>query len=141
MTADLVKNAGLRCTQVRKATLFVLSQAKRPLSHQEVISHAKMRSFDRVTVYRTLEAFQKVGLAHRIQGNDGTWRFCGHQSHSASQCSGNHIHFLCANCHQMLCMPEQTLPWVVAPEGATIYSKQLLVHGLCAACHSQEREE
>ncbi len=138
-TAQLLKTSGLRRTTVRETILRLLDNAGRPLSHQDILRRRGAISFDRVTVYRTLETLQEAGLLHRIQGMDGTWRFCRHRSESPGKCSGNHIHFLCARCDLMSCLPEQPLPWVAAPAGATIHSKQLVVHGHCAACVAREK--
>ena len=132
---QLLKTNGLRRTSAREAILQLLANAGCPLSHQEILNrHKGSGSFDRVTVYRNLETLHQVGLLHRIQGRDGTWRFCSHKSGLSSKCGGNHIHFLCSKCDQMSCLPEQPLPWVTAPAGAVIHSKQLVVHGLCASC-------
>jgi Fur family ferric uptake transcriptional regulator len=132
-TDQILKARGLRRTAARERILQLLTRAGRPLSHQDVLRHFKGRgSLDRVTVYRTLETLLEAGLLHRIQGMDGAWRFCRHES--AAKCGGNHIHFLCSACDQMSCLPEQPLPWISSPDGAIIQSKQLVVHGLCAAC-------
>jgi Fur family ferric uptake transcriptional regulator/Fur family zinc uptake transcriptional regulator len=135
IATQLLKTNGLRRTSAREAILQLLATAGRPLSHHEILNEQKgSGSFDRVTVYRTLETLHQVGLLHRIQGRDGTWRFCRHKSESPGKCGGNHIHFLCSNCDQMSCLPEQPLPWIEAPAGAVIHSKQLVVHGFCATC-------
>ena len=139
-TTELLKTSGLRRTTAREAILQLLANAGRPLSHQDILKRRKgTESFDRVTVYRTLETLQQVGLLHRIQGTDGTWRFCRHNSEYPGKCAGNHIHFLCSKCDRMSCLPEQPLPWVAAPAGATIHSKQLVVHGLCAVCVAEKK--
>jgi Fur family transcriptional regulator, ferric uptake regulator len=136
----LFRENGLRRTAAREAILRLLGDAGRPLSHQEIVKEGKGElHFDRVTVYRTLETLQKIGLLHRIQGMDGNWRFCMHSFEPSGECAGNHIHFLCSKCDQMSCLPEQPLPWVTAPAGAIIQSKQLVVHGLCAACVGKEK--
>jgi Fur family transcriptional regulator, ferric uptake regulator len=138
--AKLLEGVGLRRTIAREVILRHLAGASRPLSHPEILRKLQGDgSFDRVTVYRTLGTLQEAGLLHRIQGTDGAWRFCVHRSQASGRCAGNHIHFLCSRCDQMTCLPEQTLPWVTAPAGATIHSKQLVVHGHCAACISRER--
>ena len=130
---QLLKQSGLRRTTARELILQFLEDAGHPLSHQGILQHFKgMESLDRVTVYRTLETLLEAGLLHRIQGMDGAWRFCRHKSEG--KCGGNHIHFLCFKCDRMSCLPEQPLPWVSAPAGAVIHSKQLLVHGICAKC-------
>jgi Fur family ferric uptake transcriptional regulator len=139
-SSQLLKKNGLRRTAAREAILQLLADAGRPLSHQDILKKGKGETyFDRVTVYRTLETLQKKGLLHRIQGMDGTWRFCRHRYESPGECAGNHIHFLCSRCDQMSCLPEQPLPWVAAPAGATIHSKQLVVHGQCSACVATEK--
>jgi Fur family ferric uptake transcriptional regulator len=139
-TVHLLKKSGLRRTAAREAILQLLAEARQPLSHQDILKKGKgAKYFDRVTVYRTLGTLQKAGLIHRIQGMDGIWRFCRHRYEPDGQCAGNHIHFLCSRCDQMSCLPEQPLPWVSAPAGASIHSKQLVVHGQCAACISRDR--
>jgi Fur family transcriptional regulator, ferric uptake regulator len=139
-TTRLLKANGLRRTIARETILQLLTDAGRPVSHEEILRRHKGKgSFDRVTIYRTLETLQQAGLLHRIQGIDGTWRFCRHKSEASDRCAGNHIHFLCSKCDQMSCLPEQPLPWVEAPAGASIHSKQLVVHGYCAACLSKDK--
>jgi len=138
-TTRILKSNGLKRTTARELILQALAKAGRPLSHQDLLKHRKLRdSLDRVTVYRTLETLVEAGLLHRIQGTDGAWRFCRHESDE--KCGGNHIHFLCSTCSQMFCLPEQPLPWVLAPEGAMVTSKQLVVHGYCSACLSKLRK-
>ncbi|HAH04971.1 MAG TPA: transcriptional repressor [Elusimicrobia bacterium] len=126
-------DAGFRRTRAREAVLRLLEKSGRPLSHQEIQKGLKEGACDRVTIYRALETLHSAGLLHRIQGSDGLWRFCAHRS-TAGACPSNHIHFLCQGCGKMSCLPEQPLPWIQAPKGAAILSKQLVVHGLCAAC-------
>ncbi len=139
-TTQVLRENGLKSTAAREAVMQLLGDAGRPLSHQDILKKATGKAcLERVTVYRTLETLQRKGLLHRIQGTDGTWRFCMHRSESSGECAGNHIHFLCSQCGQMSCLPEQPLPWVSAPAGAIIHSKQLVVHGLCAACVARER--
>jgi len=132
---DLFNQKKLRKTPVRTALYNLLRQVDRPLSHAEIISQDCMTNFDRVTIYRTLDTFQQAGLLHKISGQDGIWRFGIHSHHSNTACKGNHGHFLCDNCQIMTCLPDQPLPRVTAP-GAIIYSKQLVVRGLCALCNA-----
>lgn len=132
-TSQLLQSAGLRKTKARKAILRVLRQAERPLSHQEIAGCIEEGVLDRVTLYRTLTTLQQAGLAHRIQGTDGVWRFRSHPVRPG-ECGGNHIHFLCLVCNRMFCLREQPLPWVDLPEGADVFGKQLVVYGKCAQC-------
>ena len=135
-TAQLLHAAGLRRTRARRIVLEMLNRVDRPLSHQEIAAEPEVGALDRVTLYRTLTTLQRAGLLHRIQGVDGVWRFRGHRTQSGA-CGGNHIHFLCLECNQMSCLPEQPLPWAKEPEGAEVFGKQLVVYGLCAECKSR----
>jgi Fur family ferric uptake transcriptional regulator len=139
MTTEVLKGARLRKTRAREHVLELLNKAHRPLSHQEIVDHNNSKKLDRVTVYRTLQALQRARLLHRVQGVDGILRFGLHSSNEESECGGNHVHFLCSKCSRMACLPEQPLPWVAAPKGATIEGKQLIVYGLCGTCASKKR--
>jgi Fur family ferric uptake transcriptional regulator len=129
---QLLSSAGLRHTRARTVVLELLTQADRPLSHREIARSPEACRLDRVTLYRTLKTLEQAGLLHRVQGIDGVWRFRGHRAHSGK--CGNHIHFLCLECQQMSCLPEQPLPWVEEPAGGEVFGKQLVVYGRCARC-------
>lgn len=132
--SEILKNKGLRLTDVRKAVLQLLLNSGNPLSHQDIISKKTILGFDRVTVYRTLETFQKSHLIHKIKGTDGVSRFGANLEKLSEKCSGDHIHFHCSVCNKMTCLPEQPLPWIKAPKGFEIHSKQLVVYGTCSKC-------
>lgn len=137
-TTAILRHAGLRRTRARQAVLESLARTNRPLSHQEITSDPDLASLDRVTLYRTLTALQKAGLLHRVKGVDGVWRFCGNQTEKG-HCAGNHVHFLCLDCNQMSCLPEQPLPWIDPPDGAEVFGKQLVVYGHCVACAAKRQ--
>jgi len=113
--------------------LEIISEARRPLTHQEIATRPEADEFDRVTLYRTLATLERAGLLHRVQGTDGSWRFCFHAQEQV-ECPGDHPHFLCLSCGEMSCLTGQPLPWVSVPEKARVLGKQLVVHGHCARC-------
>ncbi len=140
MIQQLLKGEKIRITPAREAVLDVILKAGRPLSHQEIESNPKVKNLNRVTIYRALAILKEKGIINKIQSADGIWHFCGHTQKTkkkSKKCSGNHIHFLCCKCNQMSCLPEQPLPWINAPMGAKILSKQLLVTGHCAKCEKK----
>lgn len=127
-----LESAGLRPTAAREAILEALYRIGRPASHGEV-AKALEGQLDRVTIYRNLYLLEEAGLAHRVQGVDGKWRFCAHDPNIAG-CPGNHPHFLCLRCGKMICLLGQTIPYVEVPEGVKVEGKQLVVYGLCPDC-------
>ena len=130
---ELLKSAGLRCTPARELVLGFLSRMGRPLAHSEIAKAKGPAELDRVTLYRTLAVLEDAGLVHRVQDQEGAWRFCAHVQVSTG-CPGNHAHFQCTRCSRMHCLPGQALPWIAVPDGALVIGKQFLIYGLCAAC-------
>ena len=128
-------SAGLRITRNRKVVLDLLISEAVPMAHMEIAQKLSV-PIDRVTLYRTLETLTKTGIVHQVQGIDGVWRFCAHES-KAGQCPGNHPHFLCTVCGRMICLSNQTLPHFAAPEGYEVEGKQLVLYGQCPKCRNK----
>ena len=129
----LLGETGVRRTPVRETVLRKLLDAGAPLSQKDLAATAGLERVNKVTLYRTLEILANAGIAHRVIGIDGEWRFCSHAPDDG-RCAGNHPHFLCLNCGRMACLRDQTMPRVRVPEGYAIEGKQLIVYGVCPEC-------
>ena len=129
----LLGETGVRRTPVRETVLRKLLDAGAPLSQKDLAATAGLERVNKVTLYRTLEILANAGIAHRVIGIDGEWRFCSHAPDDG-RCAGNHPHFLCLNCGRMACLRDQTMPRVNVPEGYDIEGKQLIVYGICPEC-------
>ncbi len=81
---------GYKITSARKQVYAVLSSATQPLSNGEVISSVK--NIDKVSVYRTLELYESMGIAHR------TWNGFKSKVELSDPFSPHHHHFTCASC-------------------------------------------
>jgi Fur family ferric uptake transcriptional regulator/Fur family zinc uptake transcriptional regulator len=130
---EMLRRAGLRCTQARLDVLSLLLDRGIPLAHTDVAAEPRLDGVDRVTLYRTLTALNDAGLAHKVQGLDGAWRFCAHDERSG-HCAGDHPHALCSVCGAMTCLVGQPLAWVAVPDGFEVWGKQTVVYGRCPAC-------
>lgn len=130
---SLLETASLRLTSVRVVILSHLLKMGCPVSHSDLWKKKRIRSFNRVTVYRTLLTLQERGIVHAVQGTDGVWRFCAHGSEQDG-CPGNHPHFVCNKCKRMICLLGQRMPFVEVPEGTAVKAKQLVVYGYCPEC-------
>lgn len=125
---------GGRATRTRAAVLDILSQAGRPLSHDEVASALDTAAVahDRVTLYRTLDWLVGQSLAHRVAGADRVWRF----NATADERHGHgHAHFHCTECGSVYCL-EALQPAIAAtlPEGFALERAELTFHGRCPNC-------
>lgn len=137
---ERLKGCRLRATAARLAVLGRLSDTGQPVSPSQLGSENLGRSFDRVTIYRTLAALKRTGLVHAVRGTDGVWRYRAHAP-AGGRCPGDHPHFLCLRCGLMSCLPGQRLPRVQVPPGAAVKGKQLLVYGLCPDCAARPKQE
>lgn len=128
-----IRAAGERLTAPRAAVLAALLGSDTALTHHEVEETLRAATpVDRVTVYRVLDWLVGLGLAHRIPGEDRTWRFRanGDSSH------GPHAHFTCSSCGKTVCLENVSVPpRVDLPRGFLPKKVELTVQGLCAACH------
>lgn len=128
---DMLKIAKLYCTKARLSVIKSLLHANRPIT-QEQITQALDDSFDRVTIYRTLDSLTKADLVHRVFLEE---RACHYElSHQCSktQC---HPHFTCTQCGQTNCLTDLAIPLAQSPHKHFIIQRQRVhLEGLCPNC-------
>lgn len=75
--ADLLRDAGMKVTQQRRAIISSLVESDDHPSAEEVFARARALddSVSFATVYRTLAVLAEAGLVHRIAVDDGPARF------------------------------------------------------------------
>ena len=129
----LLKQVGMRATPARIATLAVLSQSSKPLSHAEVSDELKNLGVNKTTVYRNLNDLVGANLLRRAELGDHIWRFELANHHD--EASSPHPHFLCIDCGDVFCIDEkylQTNDFQLENKNVTV--KEILVRGHCNDC-------
>src|SRR6202020_3581856 len=92
---DLLKKTQLSVTDGRHRILELFLQQEGALSHGDIEKKAGEK-FDRVTVYRTLQAFLEKGLIHSIPSSDNSIRYAlCKEDCSGGQPPDDHVHFIC----------------------------------------------
>lgn len=130
-----LRDVGLRATSARAAVLRCLMEATGPLSHNEVCDRLATLDYDRATLYRNLMDLTEAGVASRTDLGDHLWRFelAGEGGHD----EGAHPHFVCRECGEVSCLPEDALE-VVGKRGIprSVRRRQVEIHvrGVCNAC-------
>ncbi len=130
----LLKNHSLRITDCRIDVLEKFSKAEHALSFKDL--EDELGSYDRVTLYRTLNSFIDKGLLHRIPSDDGFASFglcdaqCTDKAHRH-----DHVHFKCNICGHIECLPEYHVPKVDMPAGYDVKEQNLIVNGVCKVCN------
>lgn len=129
----LIREAGLRATPARIATLRLLLVALAPLTHAEVANELADSGVDKTTVFRNLNDLAGAGILRRTELGDHVWRFelVSKNGHDASA----HPHFVCVDCGVVSCMDDIKLT-----AGSIRLSEQfgtvteILLRGQCHEC-------
>jgi Fur family ferric uptake transcriptional regulator len=137
--AQTLRRAGYRVTQPRLAILSVLQENQEYLSPQEIYLRAKARyqGLGLVTVYRTMEILDRLGIARRVHTRDRC------QGYALSE--GDKHYLVCRRCGQVLEFPCGGLAPLVESvrqeTGYLIEGHLLELTGLCLDCQSQGEVE
>ncbi len=129
---QMLKRAKLYCTDARIAILRALIETARPLRQDQISSQSAKATFNKVTVYRTLESLVEAGLVHRAFTQNRAWHFELADHCTEHQC---HPHFTCTSCGVTHCLTDISLPMAkVADRGFVISRQQVRLEGLCPSC-------
>ena len=127
----MLKTAGLYCTKARVSVIRALLRVNRPVTQDQVTQRLD-DSFDRVTVYRTLDSLTKANLVHKVFLEERACHYELAHHCSKTQC---HPHFTCSSCGQTHCLTDLDIPLAHSPHnGFLIRRQQVRLEGLCPTC-------
>jgi Fur family transcriptional regulator, ferric uptake regulator len=131
---DILKKSQLSITGSRKKILELFLNMPGALAHADIEKTAG-ESFDRVTIYRTLQTFVEKGIIHSIPTTDNAvlYALCKHNC-EAGHHQDNHVHFICNVCNKTTCLDEVTIPLVKLPKGFKPSRTEMVVNGVCGEC-------
>ena len=129
---QLLKSAKVRLTKPRIAVMGVLLASDKPVTQQAIAEKAGAEAPDKVTIYRILETFVKVGIVHKAFLRKRTWHYEPAHNCTEHQC---HPHFTCTNCGRTVCLMQSSLPIAkVSEKGFVVHRQQVRLEGLCPGC-------
>jgi Fur family transcriptional regulator, ferric uptake regulator len=132
---DILKHNQLSVTTGRRKILELFLSHDGALSHSDIEKKAGEK-FDRVTVYRTLQAFLEKGLIHTIPTTDNSIRYALCKDNcSAGHHQDDHIHFVCQSCGNTMCLEGVAIPAIRLPRGFTAEQVEMVVSGVCKECN------
>ena len=131
---ELLQKKNIKITDTRKEILRILSESKSAVSYNTIKEKTKLK-LDKVTIYRTLETFEKKGIIHSIPSGEGIklYSFCKDQCADHKH-EDNHVHFKCEVCGDVSCLYDIVIPKIQLPEKFTMKSSKLIVNGTCNQC-------
>lgn len=131
---EILQQHNLKNTKIRQAVLGLLMQSEEGLSHLD-LSKSLDVDFDRVTLFRTLHAFEENGILHKIIDLNGTAKYA-YTPPDKSREKHSHAHFMCLNCGQVVCLDETfLLNEIEVPAGFKKQTIDVQVKGICARCN------
>ena len=131
---EILKKNHLSVTGSRQKIMQLFLNSDGALAHAD-IEKKTGESFDRVTVYRTLQSFVEKGIIHLIPTRDNSIKYalckddCEEGHHH-----DNHVHFICDECNKTICLDDVTVPQVKLPKGFTPQHAEMVVNGICEDC-------
>lgn len=129
-----LKSHGLRETAFRRLALQAFYNSQTALNLED-LRQVLPEDSDRITLYRTLQQFEKQGLIHSIADADGGLKYAlCHASCDAHGHHDSHAHFTCEVCHNTWCLEHWQAPQIQDEQIARILSSDLIVKGICAIC-------
>lgn len=131
---EILKKNHLSVTDSRQKIMQLFLNSDGALAHAD-IEKKTGESFDRVTVYRTLQSFVEKGIIHLIPTRDNSIKYalCKDDC-EAGHHHDNHVHFICDECHKTICLDDVTVPEVKLPKGFTPQHAEMVVNGICEEC-------
>ena len=131
---EILKKNHLSVTGSRQKIMQLFMNSNGALAHAD-IEKKTGESFDRVTVYRTLQSFVEKGIIHLIPTKDNSIKYalCKDDC-EAGHHHDNHVHFICEECNKTICLDDVTVPQVKLPKGFTPQHAEMVVNGICGEC-------
>jgi Fur family transcriptional regulator, ferric uptake regulator len=127
---QLLIDKDIRVTDQRMAILRELAKLRIPTSHPELTDRLAGASLDRATIYRNLLSLTEAGLLVKTQLGDNVWRFELPTSTSTEHKA--HPHFVCSDCGDVACLPQNTVS--LRGEAVRIEGAEIQLRGRCAMC-------
>ena len=130
---EILRRKHLSATDSRRKILSLFLSGNDALAHGDIEKKAGEK-FDRVTVYRTLQAFVEKGILHTIPTPDNSIRYALCKDCTEGHHHDDHIHFVCTNCHKTICLDDVVSPDIRLPEGYEAHDVQVVINSICKDC-------
>lgn len=134
---ERLRRESRRVTGPRQAILDVMRKNPHPLLIKEIHALLGKGDCDLVTVYRSMEMLQKMGMVKRVEFGQGGARF----ELLAEGDDGHHHHLVCTTCAHVLqlddCLLEEVEKKIERSSGFKGVTHRLEFFGLCPKCQGR----
>jgi Fe2+ or Zn2+ uptake regulation protein len=132
-----LSEAGFSDTRARRAVVQALSESRTGATPADLLTRGRSlhAGLGQVTVYRTLEILEHLGLVRKLHQEDGC-------SSYATSSAGHAHHVICRTCRAAVefegCRIEEVLHEASARTGYKVESHFLELFGVCPACRRKK---
>jgi len=127
---ESLKAHGHSVTQPRIQVFETLQQTDEPLTVVELSE--RLTDIDKVSVYRTVDTFERLGIIHRV------WNGFKSKVELSEPFSSHHHHFTCMKCGRTLSLKseelEQTMRDFETTHGFILVKHSVELSGYCSDC-------
>lgn len=128
----ILEQHGRSVTRQRLRAFTALQEADEPITTVQLAT--RLSGLDKVSVYRTVELFQEIGIVHRV------WTGFKSKIELAEAFSTHHHHFSCTKCGATIAVEsqplEKSLHDLESKHGFELTQHSVELSGFCAKCHS-----
>lgn len=132
-----LQGSGARLTKPRKAILDVIAASEQPLSAMDIFERAQQQApnLGLVTVYRTIDTLETLGLIDRIHGSA--------DCQTIFRAASGHRHLLsCTDCGKSVyfdgVLAEREFERIGLENGFEITDHILQLYGICQKCQENK---
>ena len=132
-----MQGSGARLTKPRKAILDVIAASEQPLSAMDIFERAQQQvpNLGLVTVYRTIDTLESLGLIDRIHGSA--------DCQTIFRAASGHRHLLsCTDCGKSVyfdgVLAEREFDRIGLENGFEITDHILQLYGICEKCQENK---
>ncbi|MFT3948174.1 MAG: transcriptional repressor [Agriterribacter sp.] len=115
------------------------------IKHQGFLSHKQISAilgvtFDRATIYRTVEVFLQKNIIHPLPGTSPRLHYALSKENNGRSSTHHkkHIHFMCRKCGTIMCLETVPIPSVQLPDGFTGTDIEVIIKGTCSNCQKND---
>ncbi len=134
---QLLKQHQLKVTIFRLRLIAIFLKQNVAISEREIKKQLGT-SYDRITLYRTLETFLKKKLIHKITIDKGETLYALSYSNLNYETSGIHAHFKCTACETCWCVPldKEMFKYNYIENTFKIEEIEIIIKGKCKKCQT-----
>ncbi|MGY5353958.1 Fur family transcriptional regulator [Wenyingzhuangia sp. IMCC45467] len=130
---NLLRDRNLKATPKRLELLRVIANYNSAIPYSEI--QKMLKHFDRVTLYRTLNAMLDSGIIHKASVSTDEVYYAMCKEYCTSECHNHkHVHFKCIECLEVSCV-DVTNPIQVQIPNVVIKQVEIEVSGVCEKCN------